>query len=193
MLRYIYTHAHNNQAGAGLVAHAIKRCLHTADTLTPSSLQVKEMGKGTFPVVFGLWLIMLTSPAHGQLSTADKQTLLNLHNRLRGSVGGANMLQSVSIIILASYIYREYTHSSLVFQVWDPELATTAQMYAERCHSAPNPSVTTATGVRRGENLGYSQGQVSLLAGAESSMQAWLNDPQSPSYTQVANNSNSYF
>ena len=43
-----------------------------------------------------LWLSLLQT-LRGQLDTADKQALLDLHNELRGSVGGANILQSVSV------------------------------------------------------------------------------------------------
>ena len=69
--------------------------------------------------------------------------------------------------------------------MWDKELAETAQSYAEECHFAANPSVTTAAGLRRGENLGRAQGRMELLDGARSSMRAWLEDTQSPSYIQV--------
>ena len=33
---------------------------------------------------------------HGQLSTNEKQALLDLHNELRGAAGGADVVQSVS-------------------------------------------------------------------------------------------------
>lgn len=38
----------------------------------------------------------------GQLKTAEKQALLELHNELRGTAGGANIVQSVSVYIAAS-------------------------------------------------------------------------------------------
>ena len=54
--------------------------------------------RNTFLVALGLWLA-LGSYVHAQLKTADKQALLDLHNARRGSVGGANILQSVSGVL----------------------------------------------------------------------------------------------
>lgn len=49
-----------------------------------------------------LFLCLSVLPAiYGQLSTAEKQTLLDLHNKLRGSAGGANIVQSVSTLLYA--------------------------------------------------------------------------------------------
>ena len=55
-----------------------------------------KMGK-VLLVTLNLW-VTLASLVHGQLSTADKQALLDLHNRLRGEAGGADILQSVSVL-----------------------------------------------------------------------------------------------
>ena len=65
------------------------------------------------------------------------------------------------------------------------ELEYTAQSYAEACHLAPNPSVTTRAGIRRGENLGYTQSHTTVLEGALYSMREWVEEPGDASYTQV--------
>ena len=65
------------------------------------------MGSCVFPVAFYLWVSTLPF-IHGQLSTADKQSLLDLHNELRGAAGGANILQSVSRPPREERAYRIY-------------------------------------------------------------------------------------
>ena len=72
-----------------------------------------------------------------------------------------------------------------ISQVWDKELAETAQQYSEQCHFSPNPSVTTTGGIRRGENQGYTR-STSLLDGAVQTMREWVQNTGDPRYTQVS-------
>lgn len=76
-----------------------------------------------------------------------------------------------------------YSYSALL-QVWDEELAATAQAYAEECHFGPNPSVTTSSGVRRGENLGFTANST-VREATEEVVRGWQ-QAQDASYTQVS-------
>lgn len=69
-------------------------------------------------------------------------------------------------------------------QAWDEELAATAQAYAEQCHFGPNPSVTTSSGVRRGENLGFTATSA-VGEGTEEVVRGWQ-QAQDARYTQVS-------
>ena len=63
---------------------------------------MSAMGSGGIFLAF-LYLCLSVFPdTYGQLSTTQKQRLLNVHNELRGSAGGANIVQSVSDV----YSYR---------------------------------------------------------------------------------------
>ena len=75
------------------------------------------------------------------------------------------------------------SHTDTPLQVWDEELAATAQAYAEECHFGPNPSVTTSSGVRRGENLGFTTTSA-VREGTEEVVRGWQ-QAQDASYTQV--------
>ena len=51
-------------------------------------------------IFFASFYMCLFLPAVlGQLKTSEKQYLLDLHNELRGTAGGANIVQSVSMYI----------------------------------------------------------------------------------------------
>lgn len=77
-----------------------------------------------------------------------------------------------------------HTHTHVLLQVWDEELAATAQAYAEECHFGPNPSVTTSSGVRRGENLGFTATST-VREATEEVVRGWR-QAQDASYTQVS-------
>ena len=65
------------------------------------------------------------------------------------------------------------------------ELAETAQNYAEVCYFAPNPSVTTSSGARRGENLGYTITTTLDRGEEEIVRQQWALNMADSRYTQV--------
>lgn len=53
-----------------------------------------------------LYMCVFLPTVFGQLQTAEKQAILDLHNELRGTAGGANIVQSVSIYIYTLCIHR---------------------------------------------------------------------------------------
>ena len=85
----------------------------TASVFTCTDLNpMVSMGKYVFLIV---WVLLLPAFVCGQLSTAEKQALLELHNELRGSAGGANLVQSVSTFTAFEHELRTFILILCVF------------------------------------------------------------------------------
>lgn len=100
-----------NAWGAGLASIKLLRyepwnwLLLCSKALLKSSMEI-------YIFFVSVYLSVSLSPyVHGQLNTVEKQTLLDLHNELRGAAGGGNLLQTVSnfyarsICARNSYVY----------------------------------------------------------------------------------------
>lgn len=107
-----------------------------------------------------LWLSLLQT-LRGQLDTADKQALLDLHNELRGSVGGANILQSVSGGLLVECVRVWLRACALYSRAWRAVAASVWRIaeesfsYSYSCSAAGmgRGAGSDGSGVRRGVSL----------------------------------------
>ncbi len=114
-----------------------------------------------------LSLSLLFAAVCGQLSGADKQDLLEAHNYFRSSVSpiATNMEMMVTIRLQQNVAIRyrfwfiimhacSFWQRFYLSQVWNDELATVAQTYAEKCVLAPNNNRTQqSTFTTVGENI----------------------------------------